>query len=77
MKQQGQDDDQGRAMAYAGSSLSQKTAPLHGPEKKRLFPEKPEQNRQHQGYNQAGGQGKIKLEIPRLEDKITRQPPQI
>jgi len=43
----------------------------------RLFFEKPEEERQHRGDENAGGQGKVKGEIFRLEDKITRQPAQV
>jgi hypothetical protein len=44
---------------------------------KRLFLEKPEQDRQHHGDENARGQGKVKRKIFRLEDKITRQPTQM
>lgn len=43
----------------------------------RLFFEKPEQERQHYGDENAGGQGEVQGEIIRLEDKITRQSAQM
>jgi hypothetical protein len=43
----------------------------------RLFSEKPEQDCQRHGNENARGQGKVKGEISDLEDKITRQPAQM
>lgn len=45
--------------------------------KKKSFLENPEQDRQHHGNDNACGQWKVKLKIPRLENKITWQPAQI
>lgn len=43
----------------------------------RLFLKKPEQDRQHHGDENGGGQGEVEGEIVRLENKITRQPAQV
>jgi hypothetical protein len=63
----------GAAALFGG--LLQNTVTLNG--QTMSFSENPEQDRQHHRNDNARGQGKIKLEIFRLENKISRQPAQI
>ncbi len=50
---------------------------MYGDIGRRLFSEDPEQDRQHYGNDNGRSQGKVKLKIFSLEDKITRQPTHI